>query len=727
MTRLSRRTIWALALSAWAFCAGVVWLTAERHASHMEREAEAAALARAEVAAEAIEQSLLRTLEAVQGLHDMAQSRQRLIEAGYRGGAVALEAQLATVAKNGRFGVLQVGIIGPDGRLAWSSVPGWQSVDLSDREHFQVHREGRRTLFVSAPLVGRASGQWSVQLTRPLLDRSGAFAGVAVVSVDPMVLSHQLGEMRFGADGGATVLRRDGVILARSWEPERALGQALTPGRQLMAALEYSSPAGRLRIPHSPFDGRPKLIGYRALADAPLAVAVCLDAIRELAPTAFLRPALQAAAAAISFLALAVMGLALLWLERRRAQTDLEEARREREAALERLAQAQRMEALGRLAGGVAHDFNNVLQAVLGGAKVIQRRPGDANAVRRLAGMVAEAAERGASVTRRLLAFARRGELRAEPVEIAPLLAGLREVLAHTLGANIQVRVEADPALPVILADRGQLETVLVNLAVNARDAMAPRGGGTLTLSAALEEVPAGMEHAAGLPPGAYLRLAVADTGSGMDAATLARAGEPFFTTKPKGEGTGLGLAMAKGFAEQSGGALGIESEPGRGTVVTLWLPRATEAAPAKPGMIRAAPAAPRAGEAGGRILVVDDEPQVRALLAAALRERGHAVTEAHDGPAALAQLDACGAFDVLVTDLAMPGMDGLELLRAARKRQAGLPALLVTGYAGDADAGEFAAAVGHGPLMLLRKPVGPEELVDRVAALLHLASADAA
>lgn len=726
MTGLSRRTIWALALSAWAACAGAAWLTAERHAGRMEREAEAAALARAEVAAEAIEQNLLRTLEAVQGLHDMAQSRQRLLEAGYRGGAVALEAQLATVARNGRFGVLQVAIIGPDGRLAWSSVPDWQGVDLSDREHFRVHREGRRTLFVSAPLVGRASGQWSVQFTRPLLDRSGAFAGVAVVSVDPLEFSRQLADLRFGPEGDAIVLRRDGVILARSRKAEQALGQTLPPDQATMVALG-SSPAGWLRVPHGIFDGRPKLIGYRALDASPLVVTVCLDAERELAPVAFLRPALRSAAVAISFLALAVLGLALLWLERRRAQTDLEEARREREAALERLAQAQRMEALGRLAGGVAHDFNNVLQAVLGGAKVIQRRPGDANAVRRIAGMVAEAAERGASVTRRLLAFARRGELRAEPVEIGPLLAGLREVLTHTLGANIRVRIEADPALPPILTDRGQLETVLVNLSVNARDAMAPRGGGDLSLSAALEEVPAGAEHPAGLPPGSYLRLTVADTGAGMDAATLARAAEPFFTTKPKGEGTGLGLPMAKGFAEQSGGALRIESTPGRGTEVTLWLPRAGRKAPAEIGAIRAAPAAPPPVESGGRILVVDDEPHVRTLLAAALRERGHEVEEAPDGPVALVRLGRPGGFDLLVTDLAMPDMDGLELLREARKRRPGLPALLITGYAGSADAGEFAAAVGHGPLMLLRKPIGPEELADSVAALLHLASADAA
>ena len=733
--------VWTLALSAWAAFSGAAWLVAEHHADRVEREAEVAVLARAEVAAEAIEQSLLRTLEAVESLHSLAQSRQRLTEAGSRAGAEAMEKQLATVARYGRFGVIQVAIIGPDGRLAWTSAPGnWQGMDLSDREHFRVHRDGREELFVSAPLIGRVSAQCSVQLTRPIRDGAGRFAGVAVVSIDPIELSLSLAELRFGEGGSVIVLRRDGVVLACNQDTERALGQVLPPDRPLMAALAAAR-AGSLRVPEGILvgDRMPKLVGYRALLAAPLAVAVALDREREMAPIAFARPALRASAAAMSALALAVAGLALLWLERRRTQAALELARRERESALERLAQAQRMEALGRLAGGIAHDFNNVLQAVLGGARMIQRCAGDAGEARRLAAMVAEAAERGASVTRRLLAFARRGELSAAAVAPGPLLAGLREGLAHTLGAEIRLRIEADPALPPVLADRGQLETVLVNLAVNARDAMAPLGGGTLTLSARVEEVAGGGDAAregeagpgGGLAPGRYLRLAVADTGTGMDAATLARAAEPFFTTKPLGQGTGLGLAMAKGFAEQSGGAFGIESEPGRGTVVTLWLPlhpgeagRDAEAPAAAPEP----PADPRPAAGERRILLVDDEGQVRAALATALRERGHLVEEAADGRAALRRLGAAGGgFDLLVTDLAMPGMDGLALLREARRRCPGLPALLVTGHAGDADARGFAAAVGEGPLLLLRKPIDPDVLAERVAALLHGASADAA
>ena len=255
-----------------------------------------------------------------------------------------------------------------------------------------------------------------------------------------------------------------------------------------------------------------------------------------------------------------------------------EERTRDLEATQARLAQAQRLEALGQLAGGIAHDFNNVLQAVQGGAGLIERRPSNAESVARLARMILGAAERGTTITRRLLAFSRRGELRAEPVDTGTLLGSLREILAHTIGPAVEVRVEVAADLPPLLADRGQLETVLVNLATNARDAM--DGAGTLLLAAEAETLREddGVGRPVGLKPGSYVRLSVSDTGAGMDAATLARASEPFFTTKPAGQGTGLGLAMARGFAEQSGGGLQIESAPGHGTTVRLWLPVAKEA-----------------------------------------------------------------------------------------------------------------------------------------------------
>jgi signal transduction histidine kinase len=266
----------------------------------------------------------------------------------------------------------------------------------------------------------------------------------------------------------------------------------------------------------------------------------------------------------------------------RRLAEELEARAREevaaREAAQARLAQVQRLEALGQLAGGVAHDVANVLQAVQGGVRMATGRlDSDPAASRQLLDMVGHVAQRGASVTRRLLAFARPGERAVARLDVGVLVAELAEVLSHTLGGPVKVRAEAEPDLPALLVDRGELEAVLVNLAVNARDAM-PRGG-TLTFVAGSEQVgEGGAAHPAVLRTGRYVRLSVVDTGTGMDAAILARAAERFFTTKPEGQGTGLGLAMARDFAERAGGALVLASAPGRGTTVTIWLPCPEEA-----------------------------------------------------------------------------------------------------------------------------------------------------
>ncbi len=382
----------------------------------------------------------------------------------------------------------------------------------------------------------------------------------------------------------------------------------------------------------------------------------------------------------------------------------------QREAAQARLDQAQRVQALGQLAGGIAHDINNVLQAIQGGAALIARRPGEVAGVMRLAGMIQEATRRGSSVTRRLLAFSRPGELRAEPLGIAPLLAGLQELLRHTLGGGIAVTLAIEEGLPPLLADKGQLETVLVNLATNARDAMA--AGGTLTIAAALQPLAEGDAAPAGLPPGLYIRLAVQDTGAGMDAATLSRAAEPFFSTKEAGRGTGLGLAIARGFAQQSGGGLDIESSPGQGTTVRLWLPVSLRGAAEEP-----AQAPPESADA--RVLLVDDDALVRDALAAELRAAGLSVQPAANGTAALAALDSGSRADVLVTDLTLPGMDGVALIAEARRRRPGLPAILLTGFATEA----AGLAVG-GRFSLLRKPVTSSELCERIAVVLEGARA---
>ena len=399
-----------------------------------------------------------------------------------------------------------------------------------------------------------------------------------------------------------------------------------------------------------------------------------------------------------------------------RTFTDISDRKRN-EAALAvaqaRAAHAERMQALGQLAGGIAHDFNNILQSVQGGAALIDKRAADPNSVRRFARMILDATERGTSITRRLLAFARRGELRAEPVEPEDLLSGLRDVLAHTLGSGITIEVQLAAGLPPLLADKGQLETALVNLATNARDAMPD--GGTLTLAASVEAVEENANHPADLHAGHYVRLTVADSGTGIDAAILVRVLEPFFSTKPAGKGTGLGLSMAKGFAEQSGGGLTIDSRPGHGTTIRLWLPAATRldgpAEPAEPsGVVR--------DGTSRRILLVDDEVMVRETLATSLEDAGYAVMVAADGPEALDLLRTTAVVDVLVTDLSMPGLDGLALIRQAQRQRSGLPAVLLTGYAGH---GAELAVGGlvSGAFSLVRKPVTAAQLADRIEALL--------
>jgi signal transduction histidine kinase/ActR/RegA family two-component response regulator len=381
-------------------------------------------------------------------------------------------------------------------------------------------------------------------------------------------------------------------------------------------------------------------------------------------------------------------------------------------AAQARATHAERMQVLGRLAGGIAHDFNNILQAVQGSATLISKRVDDPSSIRRFAQMISDVTERGASITRRLLAFARRGELRAEPVDAAALLSGLCEILSHTLGGSVTVETRVSGELPPLLADRGQLETVVVNLAMNARDAMP--GGGTLTLSATAEAAPEPGTCTVDLPGGRYVRLSIADTGTGMDEPTLVRAMEPFFSTKPPGQGTGLGLSMAKGFVEQSGGALSIDSVPGRGTTVSLWLPATTRAETITPP-----PPKPLFHEESGtRILLVDDEAMIRETLAACLEDRGFEVLTADGGAEALDILASRASIDVLVTDLSMPGVDGLAVIEKARHHRPDLPAILLTGYAGHGAQLAVGASIS-GRFTLVRKPVSEAQLIDRIEALL--------
>ena len=338
------------------------------------------------------------------------------------------------------------------------------------------------------------------------------------------------------------------------------------------------------------------------------------------------------------------------------------------------LRQSYKMEAMGRLTGGVAHDFNNLLTPIIGSLDMLRRRGIGNDRERRLIDGALQSADRAKTLVQRLLAFARRQPLQAVAVDLSVLIEGMASLIGSTVGPNIDVRVELDENLPSANADANQLEMAILNLGVNARDAMP--NGGTLRITAASETVHG--DHRSGLVHGHYVRLSVADTGTGMDDAILARATEPFFSTKGIGQGTGLGLSMVHGLVSQLGGGLTIVSEPGQGTVVELWLPVNFGPPIADDQM----PRAPLPVTARDRVLLVDDEELVRMSTAAMLADLGYEVIEATSAEQALQLLNEGAAPDLVVTDHLMPGMSGTDLALEMRARKPDLPILIVSGYA---------------------------------------------
>jgi signal transduction histidine kinase len=354
-------------------------------------------------------------------------------------------------------------------------------------------------------------------------------------------------------------------------------------------------------------------------------------------------------------------------------ETRVEERTREREIALRQLHESQKMESIGQLTGGVAHDFNNLLAVILGSLGLLKKAVPDEPRVSRLLDRAIQGAERGATLTTRLLAFARRQELKVESVALQKLIPEMLDFLRHTVGHSIVIQAEVSPDVWAVEVDANQLELALINLAVNARDAM-PQGG-SLTIACHNED----SGKKAALPPGSFVCITVTDTGEGMTEATLARAQDPFFTTKGVGKGTGLGLSMVQGFTAQSGGAMRIKSAPGEGTKVTLWLPRAKDGLKELSTKIEVSqPVEARSL----RVLLVDDDILVSMGTADILLDLGHSVTEAQSGAHALKLLETDAPFDVVVTDYAMPGMNGFELAQKIKAHHPRLPIVLATGYA---------------------------------------------
>jgi PAS domain S-box-containing protein len=387
----------------------------------------------------------------------------------------------------------------------------------------------------------------------------------------------------------------------------------------------------------------------------------------------------------------------------------------EREQVEEALRQSHKMEAVGQLTGGIAHDFNNMLQAIGGSLELMSRRVGQGRPADAalLVSSARTTVERAAALTHRLLAFARRQTLQPRPVEPDDLVRGLVELIQRTAGPGITVEVRPRDGIWTVLCDPNQLENVLLNLAINARDAMPD--GGTLTVSTRDVRLSAAdVADQDGARPGDYVEIAVVDTGVGMDEATRTRAFEPFFTTKPIGQGTGLGLSQLYGFAKQSGGAVRLNSVPGRGTTVQLYLPR--HALVQTDDMLPAPGAEPESAAGGTVVLLVEDEAQVRHAVAETLRDLGYQVLETATGSAALEMLqDSRRRVDVLVTDVGLPGgMNGRQVADAARQARPSLPVLFITGYAGSALQDQLAPG-----MKVIAKPFTLDALAARISSML--------
>ncbi|HEX8664534.1 MAG TPA: ATP-binding protein [Beijerinckiaceae bacterium] len=556
-----------------------------------------------------------------------------------------------------------------DGRLLISTadLPAPRTVDFSDRDYFKVHAKGDAGTYIGEVLVPRVSTTYFFNVSRRRPAPDGGFAGVTAVSVLPREIKSFYARLGKGLAFQASLIRADGTFLARYPSPDER-PQRLTPDSVFGRAIATRPEAG-IFLATSQVDGVERRIGYRKLPAYPVYVQAGLE-------TAAVRNEWLGAMA--SHLVFGIPATVLLFmislLALRRTARFYAEAER-REAAEAALKQAQRLEAMGQLTGGVAHDFNNLLMVIGGHVDRLAKELPDPRHKRSL-DAIAMAARRGENLTRQLLSFSRRQAHEPVVLDLAQRLPKLRHMLESSLRGDIQVALEVAPGVWPVAVDPGEFELALLNVAVNARDAMP--AGGTLTIAA--RNAILGEGDATGLE-GAFVAIAVRDTGSGIAPDVLPRIFEPFFTTKEVGKGTGLGLSQVYGFATQSGGTATAASAVGAGTTVTLYLPRASGDA----GLRDIAPpeAAPaKAERSEGSVLLVEDNAEVAEVARECLEELGWRVTSVARASAALDLIEAGQRFDLVFSDVVMPGgMSGIDLAYRLREIRPDLPVLLATGY----------------------------------------------
>ncbi len=598
--------------------------------------------------------------------------------------------------------------------LATPSYPVDPGLTFADRDYFHALQDGRTPEFISATGTGRLTGQPSFSVARRRGDDPRQFQGVILVLVSPRYFeTFDTSLFNGSTDYTAGLYREDGALLARYPSTNDAMLLAAKPNTLLMTAIARDPVNGMVR--GEAVDGVERLIAYRKLDAYPVYVSVgrswhsIVVAWYSLIAThlIFGIPA-----------TIALFALSLLAARRARRESatlaTLQAEIRRREQAEEALRQAQKMEAVGRLTGGIAHDFNNHLTVISSNIELLMRRlPDTTGGLVRLADAAMHGVRRAATLTQRLLAFSRQQTLDPEPLDAGQLVSGMLDLLRRTLGEGVAIETTPSNGLWLTRIDANQLESALLNLAVNARDAM-PRGGKLTieTANAVLDE--SYVARHADLTAGQYVMIAVHDTGTGMSSDVQARAFEPFFTTKPFGQATGLGLSMVYGFVAQSGGHVRIESEAGRGTTIRLYLPRyVQQSSPLTlPG-----DAAGRPRGAPETVLVVEDDDTVRNAAVEALREIGYQVLEAPDAMEAFRLIADRGGIDLLFTDVGLPGgVNGRALADAAHNINPALKVLFTTGYTRDA---ALTSGVLSDDVHFLAKPFSLRQLEGKVREVL--------
>ncbi|HJT08750.1 MAG TPA: ATP-binding protein [Stellaceae bacterium] len=601
-------------------------------------------------------------------------------------------------------------LIDGDGKVRLSSDPTQDitGVSVEHREYFRAERDTPGTTFISKPYAARIAHKQLFGVARSRATDNGAFDGVIRISVPVEYFEHLFAGIEADEQHRIVLLRADGEVLASDPPPPGEVAR-FPHSSLLMQAIAEDNRSHSWQV--SPLDGREHLFSWRKLGRYPLYVAYAID--KDVA----LRPwykhvrlySMIGLCAAMTLLLISWLALRYTRREQDLVQLAAQEAdgRLRAEASLQ---QARKLEAVGQLTGGVAHDFNNLLTTILGNAERAQRQTQRDKQLQCLRS-IERAATSGARLVHHLLAFARKQHLDAQPTDLNETVRQLTEMLESTIGARIRIVTVLEPTPWLANADPGQFETAMLNIVLNARDAMP--SGGRLTITTA--NVPAAdPKRPPDLEPCDYVMVAITDNGIGMSEDIRAHVFEPFFTTKEVGKGSGLGLSQVYGMARQSGGTVTIDSAPDRGTTVRLYVPRATSPRPARaerPLRVEDRRALP------ATVLVVDDDFQVRSFVADSLTESGYRTIEAPDGRSALHILDG-EAIDLAVIDLAMPGMDGRELAMHVRQRRKDLPILFMTAYV----EGELIDALKDQPLLM--KPFRATALAKEIDDILARARA---